>query len=142
LEDTAQYTTAPPSQVFPGKGQSNFEQMAIRQLQLGYNAIRGSFAPTCSVQYGLQTRYTGQGNENFMGVYEILDRMEKDLSRVSKKFSKPEIAQTVRLVANGIQEALNYLAIVAKVIEKTERALAKRNTGSDSATLSTGETLV
>lgn len=71
-----------------------------------------------------------------------MDRMEKDLSRVSKKFSKPEIAQTVRLVANGIQEALNYLAIVAKVIEKTERALAKRNTGSDSATLSTGETLV
>jgi len=71
-----------------------------------------------------------------------LERMEKDLSRVSKKFSKPEIAQTVRLVANGIQEALNYLAIVAKVIEKTERALAKRNTGSDSATLSTGETLV
>jgi len=70
LEDTAQNTTAPPSQVFPGKGQSNFEQMAIRQLQLGYNAIRGSFAPTCSVQYGLQTRYTGQGNENFMGVYD------------------------------------------------------------------------
>ena len=42
-----------------------------------------------------------------------MDRMEKDLSRVSKKFSKPEIAQTVRLVANEIQEALNYLAIVA-----------------------------
>jgi hypothetical protein len=68
--------------------------------------------------------------------------MEKDLSRVSKKFSNREIAQTVGLVANGIHEALNYLAIVKKVIEKTERAVAKKNSDSDSAELPTGETLV
>jgi hypothetical protein len=46
------------------------------------------------------------------------------------------------LVANGIHEALNYLAIVKKVIEKTERAVSRRSHGSDSAELPTGETLV
>ena len=71
-----------------------------------------------------------------------LEGMETDLSRVSKKFSNREIAQTVGLVANGIHEALNYLAIVKKVIEKTERAVSRRSRGSDSAKLPTGETLV
>jgi len=72
---------------------------------------------------------------------QYLEGMERDLSRVSKKFANREIAQTVGLVANGIHEALNYLAIVKKVIEKTERAVARRSSGSYDATLPTGETL-
>ncbi len=56
-----------------------------------------------------------------------LDAMEKDLSRTSKKLSNREIAQSVGFVATGIHEALNYLAIVKKVIEKTERIVSKRN---------------
>jgi len=42
--------------------------------------------------------------------------MEKDLSRTSKKLSNREVAQSVGFVATGIHEALNYLAIVKKVI--------------------------
>jgi len=45
-----------------------------------------------------------------------LDGMEKDLSRTSKKLSNREVAQSVGFVATGIHEALNYLAIVKKVI--------------------------
>ncbi len=56
-----------------------------------------------------------------------LEGVEKELSRTSKKYSNREIAQGVGFVAAGIHEALNYLAIVRKVIEKTERVVAKRN---------------
>jgi hypothetical protein len=56
-----------------------------------------------------------------------LEGIEKELSRISKKFSNREIAQGVGLVASGIHEAFNYLDIVRKVIEKTEREAAKRN---------------
>jgi len=66
-----------------------------------------------------------------------LEGMERDLSRTSKKFSNREVAQGVGFVAAGIHEALNYLAIVRKVIEKTERVVAKRNIVSENATLST-----
>jgi hypothetical protein len=66
-----------------------------------------------------------------------LEGLEKDLSRASKKYSNREIAQGVGFVAAGIHEALNYLAIVRKVIEKTERAVAKRNIDSENATVST-----
>jgi len=59
-----------------------------------------------------------------------LDGMEKDLSRTSKKLSNKEVAQSVGFVATGIHEALNYLAIVKKVIEKTERIVSKRNISS------------
>ena len=62
-----------------------------------------------------------------------LEGLDKDLSRTSKKYSKREIAQGVGFVAAGIHEALNYLAIVKKVIEKTERVVAKRNLVSESA---------
>jgi hypothetical protein len=67
-----------------------------------------------------------------------LEDLEKDLSRTSKKYSNREIAQGVGFVAGGIHEALNYLGIVRKVIEKTERAVAKRNSVSENATLSAG----
>jgi len=62
-----------------------------------------------------------------------LEGLEKDLSRTSKKYSKREIAQGVGFVAAGIHEALNYLAIVRKVIEKTERVVAKRKLVSETA---------
>jgi hypothetical protein len=60
-----------------------------------------------------------------------LDGVEKDLSRMSKKFSNREIAQGVGFAATGIHEALTYLGIVKKVIEKTERMVTKRNAVSD-----------
>jgi hypothetical protein len=80
LADTAQNTTAPASLVFPGENQSNFEQVAMRQFQLGYNTIRVSFAPYCSVQYGLNTFSSPQ---NFMSDYNSgqLDRAIKIAQR-------------------------------------------------------------
>jgi len=66
-----------------------------------------------------------------------LEGLEKDLNRTSKKYSNREIAQGVGFVAAGIHEALNYLAIVRKVIEKTERAVAKTSIVSENRTHST-----
>src|SRR2546429_9359447 len=63
-----------------------------------------------------------------------LDGMEKDLSRTSKKLSNKEVAQSVGFVATGIHEALNYLAIVKKVIDKTERIVSQRNVAIGSGT--------
>ena len=63
-----------------------------------------------------------------------LEDVEKDLSRMSKKFSNKEIAQGVGFAATGIHEALTYLAIVKKVIEKTERMFAKKAIVSSSET--------
>jgi len=60
-----------------------------------------------------------------------LDCVEKDLSRMSKKFSNKEIAQGVGFASTGIHEALTYLGIVKKAIEKTERIVTKRNAVSD-----------
>ena len=56
-----------------------------------------------------------------------LQGVEKDLSQMSKKFSSKEIAHGVGFAATGIHEALTYLDIVRKVIEKTERIVAKKN---------------
>jgi hypothetical protein len=56
-----------------------------------------------------------------------LEGVEKDLSQMSKKFSSKEIAHGVGFAATGIHEALTYLDIVRKVIEKTERIVAKKN---------------
>jgi hypothetical protein len=56
-----------------------------------------------------------------------LEDVEKDLSHMSKKFSNKEIAHGVGFAATGIHEALTYLAIVKKVIEKTERIVAKKS---------------
>ena len=64
-----------------------------------------------------------------------LEGLEKDLSRMSKKYSNREIAQGVGFVAAGIHEALSYLEIVKKVIVKTERAVARKNTVSENTTL-------
>jgi len=60
-----------------------------------------------------------------------LEGVEKDLSGMSKKFSNKEIAQGVGFAVTGIQEALTYLAIVKRVIEKTERIVAKKHIVSD-----------
>ncbi len=56
-----------------------------------------------------------------------LEGVDKDLSQMSKKFSNKEIAQGVGFAATGIHEAVTYLDIVRKVIEKTERIVAKKN---------------
>jgi len=56
-----------------------------------------------------------------------LEGMEKDLNRMSKRFSNREIAQSVGFAATGIREALTYLAITKKVVEKTERIVTKKN---------------
>jgi hypothetical protein len=56
-----------------------------------------------------------------------LEDVEKELSRMSKKFSNREIAHGVGFAATGIHEALTYLGIVKRVIEKTERIVAKKN---------------
>jgi predicted RNase H-like nuclease (RuvC/YqgF family) len=69
-----------------------------------------------------------------------LEVLEKDLSRLSKKYSNREIAQSVGFVAAGIHEALSYLEIVRKVIVKTERAVAKRNRVSENASVSPSPT--
>jgi len=65
LKDTAQNSSAPASLVFSGEKQSDFEQIAIRQSQLGYNMIRASFAPYCSVLY--KVNYATP--QDFMGNY-------------------------------------------------------------------------
>jgi hypothetical protein len=53
---------------------------------------------------------------------------------MSKKFSNREIAQGVGFASTGIHEALTYLGIVKKVIEKTERMIARKNIVSDNGT--------
>lgn len=52
-----------------------------------------------------------------------LQKVEKDLSGMSKKLRNKEIAQSVGFVGSGIHEALQYLSIVKKVIGKTQRIL-------------------
>jgi hypothetical protein len=59
-----------------------------------------------------------------------LEDVEKELSRMSKKFANKEIAQGVGFAITGIHEALTYLTIVKRVIEKTERIVAKKRTVS------------
>jgi hypothetical protein len=68
-----------------------------------------------------------------------LEGVEKELSRMSKKFSNKEIAHGVGFAATGIHEALTYLAIVKKVIDKTERIVAKSSTVSGDETGGLGE---
>jgi hypothetical protein len=63
-----------------------------------------------------------------------LEDVEKELSRMSKKFSNKEIAQGVGFAVTGIHEAMTYLDIVKKVTEKTERIVAKRRITSDNET--------
>ncbi|TMI33430.1 hypothetical protein E6H28_02020 [Candidatus Bathyarchaeota archaeon] len=66
LKDTSQNLTGPASLVFPGERASNFEQIALEQVKSGYNTIRASFAPYCSVRYGLNSNASPQ---DFMGNY-------------------------------------------------------------------------
>src|SRR5437764_15253154 len=50
LKDVAQYFTGPSSIVFRCERATNFERIAVRVSQLGFNAIRASFARYLSVQ--------------------------------------------------------------------------------------------
>ena len=56
----------------------------------------------------------------------FLHDMEESISLKSKKLRNKETAQSAGFVAAGIHEALNYLAIVKKVIQKTQRVLRKK----------------
>jgi hypothetical protein len=76
-----------------------------------------------------QTHYE-RTEETLLAINDVkryLEGVEKELSRMSKKFSNREIAQGVGFAATGIHEALTYLDIIKKVIEKTERIVAKKN---------------
>jgi len=76
----------------------------------------------------------GRAEKTLLAIKECkryLEDAEKELSRMSKKFSNKEIAQGVGFAVTGIQEALTYLAIVKRVIEKTERIVAKKHIVSD-----------
>jgi uncharacterized protein with PhoU and TrkA domain len=71
-----------------------------------------------------------RAEETLLAIKELkryLEGAEKDLSYLSKKFGNKEIAHGVGFAATGIHEALTYLDIVKKVIEKTERIVAKNN---------------
>lgn len=59
-----------------------------------------------------------------------LQKVEKDLSGMSKKLRNKEIAQSVGFVGSGIHEALQYLSIVRKVIGKTQRLLQAKGPNS------------
>jgi hypothetical protein len=79
----------------------------------------------------------GRAERTLLAIKECkgyLEAVEKELSRMSKKFSNKEIAQGVGFALTGIHEALTYLAIVKKVTEKTERIIAKKKTVSDKET--------
>jgi len=88
-----------------------------------------------------QTRHE-RAEETLLAIKEFkryLEGVEKDLSYLSKKFSNKEIAHGVGFAATGIHEALTYLAIVKKVIEKTERIVAKSSIVSGDETGGLGE---
>ena len=69
IEDTAQNSTAPNSVVFPAERASNFEQIMTKQQALGYNTMRASFAPYCSVLYGVNVATP----QDFIGNYSATD---------------------------------------------------------------------
>jgi hypothetical protein len=74
-----------------------------------------------------------KAEETLLAIKEFkryLEGVEKELSRMSKKFQKKEISQGIGFAATGIDEALTYLDIVRKVIEKTERIIARKNIAS------------
>ena len=66
LKDVNQNFSAPLSNVFMGEGQSDFEQETLQLSNTGYNTVRASFAPYCSVLYGLNSKTSPP---NFEGDY-------------------------------------------------------------------------
>ena len=79
-----------------------------------------------------------KAEETLLAIKELkryLEGVEKDLSYLSKKFHNREIAHGVGFAGTGIHEALTYLDIVKKVIEKTERIVAKSNIASGDETV-------
>lgn len=67
----------------------------------------------------------------------FLKDMEEDLSRQSKRLHNKEIAQSAGFVGTGIHEAVHYLEIVKRVVEKTQRALNKKELETPSRSIST-----
>src|SRR3989441_5707792 len=63
-----------------------------------------------------------------------LEDVEKELSRMSKRFSNREVAQGVGFAVTGIHEAITYLDIVKKETETTDRIVTKKHIVSDNKT--------
>ena len=100
-----------------------------REVELRY--YRCYVEPKKAVRLGKGSEQTHHdtAEKTLLAISEFkryLDGVEKELSRMSKRFSNKEIAQGVGFAATGIHEALTYLGIVKKVIEKTERIVAKK----------------
>jgi hypothetical protein len=103
---------------------------------LNYAIIVALSSPWKATRLGRESEQTQseRGEKTLFAIKEFksyLEGVEKDLSSMSKKFSNKEIAQGVRFAATGIHEALTYLGIVRKVIEKTERIVVKKSIISD-----------
>ena len=113
---------------------------------LGWTTLLSLFSEASRKAFGLgkESEQTPRerAEKTLLAIKEFkryLEDVEKDLSRMSKKFSNKEIAQGVGFVATGIHEALTYLAIVKKVIEKTERVVAEKNVVSGDETDGPGQ---
>jgi hypothetical protein len=52
--------------------------------------------------------------------------MERDLNGQVKQLRNKETSRSAEFVTTGIHEALQYLGIVRKVIEKTQKAVQKK----------------
>ena len=57
----------------------------------------------------------------------FMEGVKKDLNRVSKKLHNKETSRSAGFVATGLDEARQYLEIIKKVIEKTQRTIHKRS---------------
>ena len=78
----------------------------------------------------LSDKEKSEAEQTLLAIKELtryLQNIEKELSSISKRMRKKEIAQSVGFVGSGIHEALQYLSIVKKVIGKTERLLDKKS---------------
>ena len=78
-----------------------------------------------------------EAEQTLLAIKEVtryLQRVEKDLSGMSKKLRNKEIAQSVGFVGSGIHEALQYLSIVKKVIGKTQRLLDVKASSNEQLT--------
>ena len=84
-----------------------------------------------------------EAEQTLLAIKEVtryLQKVEKDLSGMSKSLRNKEIAQSVGFVGSGIHEALQYLSIVKKVIGKTQRLLdANASSKEDLSASKTGK---
>ena len=87
-----------------------------------------------AISTGSQDTSEVEVNQTLLAIKEFkrfLEKLEKDISRSAGKLRNKEVSQSARFVMDGIHEAQNYLAIVKKVIEKTNRVLRNKALNSD-----------